>query len=72
MVRKRRRFGTDSDGQAERCRAAPMWVSASGVGRVGGEGSEQTRLRWHPRGEQLGMCCAGVFGVELGEYLVDE
>ena len=24
MVRRRRRFGTDSDGQAERCRGAPM------------------------------------------------
>jgi len=36
MVRRRRRFGTDSDGQAERCRAAPMRVSAGRVGRVGG------------------------------------
>ena len=29
MVRRRRRFGTDSDGQAERCRAAPIQVAAA-------------------------------------------
>ena len=36
IVRRRRRFGTDSDRQAECCRAAPIRVSTGGVGRVVG------------------------------------